>query len=40
MLDIAGIDSVDLRVEVGWTTRTEYIKFGEAFYLRHGGYCP
>jgi hypothetical protein len=38
--DIAGIDSVELRVRVGWTTRTEYIQFGQGFYLGHGGYCP
>jgi hypothetical protein len=39
-LDIAGIDSVELRVRVGRTTRTEYIQFNEGFYLGHGGYCP
>ena len=38
--DIAGMDSVELRVRVGWTTRTEYIQFNEGFYLGHGGYCP
>jgi hypothetical protein len=38
--DIAGIDSVELRVRVGWTARTEYIQFGRGFYLGHGGYCP
>jgi hypothetical protein len=37
--DIAGMDSVELRVRVGWTTRTEYIQFNEGFYLGHGGYC-
>lgn len=40
MQNIAGMDSVELRVRVGWTTRTEYIPFGEGFYLGHGrGYC-
>jgi hypothetical protein len=37
--DIAGMDSVELRVRVSWTTRTEYIQFNEGFYLGHGGYC-
>jgi hypothetical protein len=39
-LDVAGMDSVELRVRVGWTTRTEYIQFNEGFFLGHGGYCP
>ncbi len=39
-LNIAGMDSVELRVKVGWTTRTEYIQFNEGFFLGHGGYCP
>jgi hypothetical protein len=26
---ISGMDSVELRVRVGWTTRTEYLQFGE-----------
>jgi hypothetical protein len=39
-LNIAGMDAVELRVRIGWTTRTEYIQFGEGFYLGHGGYCP
>jgi hypothetical protein len=37
--DVGGMDSVDLRVGVGWTTRTEYIAFGEGFYLGPGGQC-
>ncbi len=39
-LNVSGMDSVELRVRVGWTTRTEYIQFNEGFYLGHGGYCP
>ena len=39
-LNQAGMDSVELQVRVGWTTRTEYIQFNEGFYLGHGGYCP
>jgi hypothetical protein len=40
-LNEAGMDSVELRVRVGWITRTEYIQFDEGFYLGHGhGYCP
>jgi hypothetical protein len=39
--NVSGIDSVELRVKIGWTTRTEYIPFGEGFYLGHNhGYCP
>ena len=37
--DVGGMDSVELRVRVGWTTRTEYIAFGEGFYLGPGGHC-
>ena len=37
--NIAGMDSVGLRVRVGWTTRTEYIMFNEGFYLGTGGHC-
>jgi hypothetical protein len=36
----AGINSVELRVRVGWTIRTEHIQFNEGFYLGHGRYCP
>jgi hypothetical protein len=39
-LSVAGMDSVELRVKVGWTTRTAYIQFDEGFFLGHGGYCP
>jgi hypothetical protein len=39
-LNVSGMDSVELRVRVGWITRTEYIQFNEGFYLGHGGYCP
>jgi hypothetical protein len=34
-----GMDSVELRVRVGWITRTEYIAFGQGFYLGPGGQC-
>jgi hypothetical protein len=37
---VSGMDSVELRVRVGWSTRTEYIQFPTGFYLGHGGYCP
>jgi hypothetical protein len=37
--DVRGMDSVELRVRVGWTTRTEYIAFGQGFYLGPGGQC-
>jgi hypothetical protein len=37
--NVSGIDAVDLRVRVGWSTRSEYIKFPTGFYLGHGGYC-
>jgi len=39
-LDDAGMDSVRLRVRVGWVTRTEYIQFHECFFLGHSGHCP
>lgn len=35
----AGMDSVGLRVRVGWTTRTEEIQFDEGFYLGTAGHC-
>ena len=38
--DVGGMDAVELRVRVGWTTRTEYVAFGEGFYLGPGGHCP
>jgi len=37
--DVGGMDSVELRVRVGWITRTEYIAFGQGFYLGPGGHC-
>jgi hypothetical protein len=37
--DVGGMDSVELRVRVGWITRTEYIAFGRGFYLGPGGHC-
>jgi len=37
--DVSGMDSVQLRVRVGWITRTEYIAFGQGFYLGPGGQC-
>jgi hypothetical protein len=40
-LNISGMDSVELLVRVGWTTRTEYIQFSRGFFLGHGSaYCP
>jgi len=40
-LNVSGMDSVELRVRIGWITRTEYIAFGQGFYLGHShGYCP
>ncbi len=38
--NVGGMDSVELRVRVGWVTRTEYIAFGQGFYLGPGGQCP
>lgn len=38
--NVGGMDSVELRVRIGWTTRTEYIQFNEGFYLGPGGHCP
>ena len=38
-LSEAGMDSVELRVRVGWITRTEYIAVGQGFYLGPGGHC-
>jgi hypothetical protein len=38
--DVGGMDAVELRVRVGWTTRTEYIQFNQGFYLGPGGHCP
>jgi hypothetical protein len=37
--EVVGMDSVELRVRVGWITRTEYVAFGQGFYLGHGGHC-
>ncbi len=37
--EVVGMDSVELRVRVGWVTRTEYIAFGQGFYLGPGGRC-
>jgi hypothetical protein len=37
--DVGGMDSVELRVRVGWTTRTQYIAFGVGFYIGPGGHC-
>ena len=37
--EVVGMDSVELRVRVGWITRTEYIAFGQGFYLGPGGHC-
>jgi hypothetical protein len=37
--EVGGMDSVELRVKVGWITRTEYIAFDEGFYLGPGGQC-
>lgn len=37
--DVGGMDSVELRVRIGWITRTEYIAFGQGFYLGPGGHC-
>ncbi len=31
--EVVGMDSVELRVRIGWITRTEYIAFGQGFYL-------
>jgi hypothetical protein len=38
--NVGGMDSVELRVRIGWVTRTEYIDFGQGFYLGPGGHCP
>jgi hypothetical protein len=36
---ISGMDSVELRVRVGWSTRTEYIQFGQGFFITFGEDC-
>ncbi len=36
---ISGLQAVELRVRVGWTTRTEYIQFREGFFLTFGEIC-
>jgi hypothetical protein len=36
---VAGMDSVELRVRIGWTTRTEDINFHQGFYLGQSTGC-